>query len=126
MFISLSNKNKDSDENKEPNKNSIPKVYMSAPILPSYYEYQDINKDAKLRIDVINFFFYRLLNWVKHDSLFSKYKKYELSLDNKKTKRKLYKILRKFVKKSNINWYEIRSNYSYFKDYLYKHFKLLL
>ena len=125
MFIpiSLSNSSNDSKDSKD---NKTITYIIPQSIMPSYYEYQDINKDAKLRIDVINFFFYRLLNWVKHDSLFSKYKKYELSLDNKKTKRKLYKILRKFVKKSNINWYEIRSNYSYFKDYLYKHFKLLL
>ena len=127
MFIpiSLSSETKNTNETKDPNDKVI-KYFITPPIMPSYYEYQDVNKDVELRVDVINFFFKKLLKWVNNDKLFIKYEKHKDNLDNKKTKRKLYKLLRNFIKKSNINWYDLRDNYLLLKEYLYKHFDLLL
>jgi hypothetical protein len=122
--IIISNKNDKNDKNDKNNKTL--NYFVPPIIMQSYYEYQDVNKDINLRVDVINFFFNKLLKWVKNDDLFKKYEKYETSLNNKKTKRKLYKLLRSFIKKSNNNWYELRDNYLFFKEFLYKHFDLLL
>ena len=122
MYFTLSNNNK--NENEKNNKSVT--YIIQQPIMQSYYEYQDVNKDPNLRIDVINFFFNKLLKWVKNDSLFKKYENKESSLNNKKTKKRLYKLLRSFIKKNNKNWYDLRDNYLFFKEYLYKHFDLLL
>lgn len=118
MYYKLSNEN-------EKNNKSITYI-VQPPIMQSYYEYQDVNKDPDLRIDVINFFFNKLIKWIKHDDLFKKYENKESSLNNKKTKKKLYKLLRSFIKKNKNNWYDLRDNYLFFKEYLYRHFDLLL
>lgn len=111
-----------SEENKDKKKPNI--YFLPPPVIPSYYEYQDINNDVELRTTVVNFFFKKLKKWVKNEKIFIKYQDYDI--DNKKTKRKLYKLLRFYVKKGNINWYDLRNNYFLIKQYLYKHFKSLL
>ena len=50
--------------------------------------------------------------------LFDKYEKYEDNMYTKKTKRRLYKLLRKYVKRYNMNWYELRNNHSFIKKLL--------
>jgi hypothetical protein len=107
---------------------SKPTIYYILPPTPSYYEYQDINQDTTLRTDVVNYFYNKLLKWISSSSMYKKHKKHEDYLYKNKSKIKLnlYKLLRYFVKKAKINWYELRTNHFIIKEYLAKKFDLLL
>jgi hypothetical protein len=102
--------------------------YYFIPPMPSYYEYQDINQDSQLRTDVVNYFYHKLLKWITSSSLYEKYQKHEDYLYKNKTevKQKIYKLLRYFVKKANINWYELRTNQLIIKEFFSKKFNLLI
>ena len=115
------------------NKSTIdtkPSTYyiMPTPFIQSYYNYQDINQDPHLRIDVVNFFYDKLLKWVSSSSIYKKYRSHEDYIYNnkKKIKYKLYKLLRFFVKKTNLNWYELRTNHFIIKEFIKNKFNLLL
>lgn len=92
------------------------KKYYSTPFIQtSIYEYQNINKDPTLRNEVTNFFKEKILKWIKKYSEFEKLKSKNIEYDA------IYQILRKIVKKKNLNWYELRSNSSKFKKYFLKY-----
>lgn len=115
------------DQSTTQSKDTIIKYYFLPPI-PSYYEYQDINQDEQLRTDVVNYFYYKLLKWVASSSMYKEYRNYENDLYKNKveTKRNIYKLLRYFIKKANINWYELRTNDFIIKEYFAKKFNLLI
>jgi len=96
------------------------KYYPVPPIIQSVYEYQDINKDVYLRKDVTKFFHQKIIKWIKEDSIFYKFKPKINFLNSVDGQIYIYNLLRNFVKKSGINWYDLRDNYQLIKEYLNK------
>jgi hypothetical protein len=112
----------------EPEKKSVPTYYIIPPMIPSYYDYQDINQDPKLRIDVVNYYYHKLLKWVSSSSMYKEHREHKDDLhENKnKVKKNIHKLLKYFVKQARINWYELRSNHIIIKEFFSKKFDLLL
>ncbi len=101
----------------------VPKVrryWPVPPLIQSVYEYQDVNKDVYLRKDVTQFFQQKIIKWIGEDSEFSKHKSKVSFLNSVDGQMHVYNLLRKFVKKSGINWYDLRDNYPIIKEYLNK------
>ena len=97
------------------NKYPIKKYYSVPPIQDYVYEYQNLNKDPKLRNEVTNFFEQKVKKWINKYPEFKKLKSKTINYDS------IYKILKKIVKKKNLNWYELRSNSQKFKKYFIKY-----
>lgn len=82
------------------------------------YEYQNINKDVSLRKDVTEYYYNELIKWISTDNNFTKFK-YILSDKNSvDNKMKIYQLLRKIVKKSGYNWYDLRNKYQLVREYV--------
>ena len=97
------------------NFSTLSKKYYPVPTThESIYEYQNINKDMNLRYNVTNFFIEKIKIWINKYPEFEKLKSKNISYDL------VYHILRKVVKKSNLNWYELRTNYPVFKKIFLK------
>lgn len=96
------------------------KYYPVPPIMPLGYQYQNINHDLTLRKNVTDFFHTKIIKWITNYSEFSNYKNKLDYLNTVDGKIHLYNVLRKFVKRSNINWYDLRDNYDIVKSYLQK------
>ena len=92
------------------------KRYWPVPPIESYYEYQDINKDPKLREQFTKFFYDKCLKWIDDEVITDK-DKIEL-LKSKDGLGVIYKLLRKYIKYSGINWYDLKDYYSLVKEYL--------
>ena len=88
------------------------------PIERSDYLYQNVNKDLNLRKDVTNFFHRKILKWINEYPEFKHLKTKKSFLESTDGKMHVYRLLRVFVKKANINWYDLRDNYSIVKEYL--------
>jgi len=73
------------------------KNFYPLPIIyETTYKYLDVNKDKNLRELVVN----NIFNIIKNNN------KYNLS--EEELKKKIYKKLHKFIKLTNINWYDIK------------------
>ena len=79
------------------------------------YEYQNINKDMNLRYSVTLFFVEKVKKWINKYPKFEKFKSKKISYDL------IYKILRKIVKKTGYNWYDLRTNSDELKKYFIKY-----
>ena len=94
------------------------KRYWTVPsLIESVYEYQDVNNDKNLQKDVTKFFYKKLLLWISEDNKFSKLQKI-----NKIEKHGIiivYKLLKKFINRTHINWYDLRDNYKLIKKFFY-------
>lgn len=88
------------------------------PINGSIYEYQNINKDIRLRKNVTDFFHSKIIKWINTYPEFEHHKAKLTYIQTIEGKMKIYNLLRKFVKKSGINWYDLRDNYSLVKNYI--------
>lgn len=92
------------------------------PLIDHVDEYQDINKDINLRKNVTKFFHEKVIKWIS-ESEYKEFTKYKSKLDFFKStdgQMHIYNLLRHFVKKSGINWYDLRDNYTIIKEYLSK------
>lgn len=96
------------------------KYYPVPPLIPTNYEYINVNKDVNLRKNVTEFFHKKVIKWLDNDPRFNKYKEQKTFLKSIDGQIHVYSLLRKFVKKSGINWYDLRDNYSIIKSYLSK------
>lgn len=88
------------------------------PVIESVFEYQNVNTDLHLRKDVTSFFHKKVIKWIKNYPEFSHHKSKLNSLESIDGQMHIYNLLRKFIKKSGINWYDLRDNYSIIKEYL--------
>jgi|LauGreDrversion4_2_1035121.scaffolds.fasta_scaffold37919_3 hypothetical protein len=88
------------------------------PIYESVYEYQNVNVDLNLRKEVTQFFHKKVLKWIRNYPEFLHHKSKLNFLDSIDGQMHIYNLLRKFIKKSGINWYDLRDNYSIIKEYL--------
>jgi len=88
--------------------------------IQSSYEYQDVNKDMNLRQNMTIFFHKKVVKWIHNNEEFTKYKHMNDFLHTKKGYKFIYTLLRIFVKKYNLNWFDLKDNYYVVKDYLEK------
>ena len=94
------------------------RFWPSPPFIQTVHQYQDVNKDPHLRADVTKFFYNKTIKWIKNDEDFVHLKKMLSILESSEGKLHIYKLLRKFVKKSGINWYDLRDNYLLIKKFI--------
>ena len=101
-------------------------IILSNPIRPTNYyqlynydlKYLNVNKDSRLRKDVTSFFLKKLIKWIKNDSEFKKYNNLLKTLDTINGTKLVYKLLRTYVNKHKVNWYDLRTEkYYLIKDY---------
>ena len=88
------------------------------PVIESVFEYQNVNADLHLRKEVTEFFHKKVIKWINNYPEFSKHKSKLTSINSIDGQMHIYNLLRKFIKKSGINWYDLRDNYSIIKEYL--------
>ena len=96
----------------------IKKYYPPPPVIGTYFEYIDVNKDKNLRTQVTTFFHKKVIKWASSYSEFKILKKHINKLKSSEGYDLVYNLIRKFVKDYNINWYDLRDYYPTFKDYL--------
>ena len=96
----------------------IKKYFPPPAIIGTYFEYTDINKDKNLRKKITQFFHKKTIKWVSSYPEFSHLIKYQKKLKTEEGFKVIYKLIRYFVKKYNINWYDLRDNYSIVKDFI--------
>ena len=78
------------------------------------YNYQDLNKDPKIHDQIINFFQKKIIKWMNNNLI----KKNIDFIKSKEGYEYIYHLIRKFVKKENVKWYELREkNYVLIKEY---------
>jgi hypothetical protein len=99
-------------------KPQVKRYWPVPPLIDSIYEYQDVNKDVNLRKDVTEFFHKKVLKWINEYSEFAHLKSQKHYLETDEGKMHIYNLLRHFIKKSGINWFDLRDNYSIIKEYL--------
>jgi hypothetical protein len=99
-------------------KPEVRRYWPVPPLIDSVYEYQNVNKDINLRKDVTDFFHRKVLKWIEEYPEFSHLKSQKFYLQSDEGKMHIYNLLRHFIKKSGINWYDLRDNYSIIKEYL--------
>jgi hypothetical protein len=85
----------------------IGKKYLN---LYSYdVKYLNMNKDPVLRKDVTDFFRNKIIKWINYDDDFAHLKNKINTIDNKL----VYKLIRNYVKKYKLNWYDLRTEKYY-------------
>ena len=94
------------------------RYYPAPPIISSYYKYQNVNVDPNLQHMVTTDFHKKVIEWIKHDKSFKKFKKYEKELKSDVGYEMIYQILKLFVKRGNTNWYDLKEQNSLVKGYI--------
>ena len=81
---------------------------------------QDVGENPKLQEEVTKFYLTKTIKWLGKNQEFAKVKKQEKFIKSKKGSGFMYKILKSFIKKNQVNWYELRAddNYEEVKDYI--------
>jgi hypothetical protein len=110
------------EENKPFEKPTTKRYWPAPPLIDHIVEYQDINKDINLRKNVTKFFHDKVIKWISEGVYkeFNVHKSKLLFLKSTDGQMYIYNLLRHFIKKSGINWYDLRDNYSIIKEYLSK------
>jgi hypothetical protein len=98
------------------------RYWPAPPLINSVYEYQNVNKDLTLRKKMTETISKKMVEWIENDSDFSKFKNKKNYITSVDGMMDIYKLLRQFVKKSGLNWYDLLDHVSSVKKYLYKHF----
>lgn len=81
--------------------------------------YPNVNADPKLRKSVTLWFHKKLLQWLNNNNDFKKFKKYYKKINTKTGIKKLYNVIRYYVKKTDCNWYDLKEqHYEILKDYI--------
>ena len=98
----------------------IKKYFPPPPVIGTYFEYIDVNKNKDLRKKVTTFFHKKVIKWVSSSEYpgFSHLKSHQKKLSSEEGYKLIYNLIRYFVKRYNINWYDLKDNYSLFKDFL--------
>jgi hypothetical protein len=98
--------------------NYLRKYFVPPPFINSTITYQDVNKDPELRKMMTIFFLNKSIKWINKYKEFTNAKKILPLLKSKDGYNLVYNLLRKYVKQNNINWYDLKENYSIVKDFL--------
>ncbi len=88
---------------------------------------QDVGDNPKLQEQVTKFYLEKTIKWLGSNPEFAKLKKQIKFVKSKKGIGYIYKILKSFIKKTHVNWYDLRSddNYEDVKDYIREKLALL-
>jgi hypothetical protein len=96
-----------------------PLIYFEPPpFIESSITYQDVNKDPNLRKLLTDFFYEKTIKWVSSYNNFKNVKKSLTMLKSDKGYSIIYNLLRKYIKKNNLNWYDLKKYYNNIKEYL--------
>ena len=97
------------------------KMYKELPVIvPSVVQYQNVNTDTNLRTDVTKFFNRKVIKYITKNSDLNHLKNELPFLKSNEGWTFIYKLLQRFVKYSNINWYDLRDNYRIVRKYIIK------
>ena len=87
-------------------------------VAPSVIQYQNVNVDTTLRTDVTKFFNRKVIKHITKHSDLNHLEKELPFLKSSDGWKFIYKLLRRFVKNTQINWYDLRDNYRTVRDYI--------
>ena len=105
-----------SDLQKKKKLHIVPLVYNTSVTYPS------VNKNIELRKTVTEFFINKIIKWIASYDEFKHLKNKEDLYNSDKGEKIVYSLIRKFVNKNKVNWYELRTKYySDIKDFLKLH-----
>ena len=93
------------------------KLY-SPPPSGHYYKYINVNKNKDLRNSVTKFFHKKLIKWINKYSEYKHLKKYLKKIESDEGFNIVFKIIKKFLKKNNLKWWDAKKHYFIIKDYL--------
>lgn len=100
------------------NDKRILKYFIPPPIVTSVVEYQNVNKDGRLRKNVTDFFLKKSIKWIEDYKEFKHLENKLEILKSNKGYNVIYNLLREFINKGSNNWFDLRENYDVIKDYL--------
>lgn len=88
---------------------------------------QDVGDNPRLQEEVTKFYLDKTIKWFDKNPEFAKVKKQAKFIKGKKGSGYIYKILKSFIKKNRVNWYDLRSDdhYEDVKDYIREKLALL-
>lgn len=93
-------------------------IFLPPPFTSTYFTYQNVNADPKLRKNVTDFYFDLVPKLILSDNRFKTIKKHTKFIDSRQGYEIIYKILKRYTKKYDINWYDLRSQNEDTLDYL--------
>ena len=96
----------------------IKKIFPAPPIIGTYFEYIDVNKNEDLRKKVTAFFHKKVMKWTSSYKEFSHLKPYSKKINSNDGYTIIYNLIRYFCNYYNINWYDLKDHYIIFKDFL--------
>jgi hypothetical protein len=98
----------------------VPVTYPPLDYDTSLLTYQNVNADKTLQNKVTKFFYKKLLSWIyDKDSNFFKFKNILSEIETNYGITLVHKLLKKLIKITNINWYDLKDNYNLIKKYLF-------
>lgn len=97
---------------------SYRKYYPVPPLIPTVYEYQNVNYDPRLRKQVTEYFYQRTLNWLHYDPSWKSLKKIRRIVESRNGIELIFSLLKLFKNNSNLNWYDLRDNEPLIKEFL--------
>ena len=102
----------------------------------SYYQYQNLNKDKNLRNHMVKKYTKHLEKWIDNNfydklNILIKFRKSnknikEYIFKNYLTYEKIYSILRKYVNRNDVNWYDLHEHKYELRKYFTKKIKKFL
>lgn len=93
-------------------------IFLPPPFTSSYFTYQNVNADPKLRKMITDHYFDLITTLIKNDNRFKSIKKHIKFIDSRQGYEIIYKILKRYTSKYDINWYDLRSQNEDTLDYL--------
>ncbi len=96
-----------------------PRLYFPPPpFIPTIRQYQDVNRDENLQYSVTIYFLDRVIDNIKYNQSWKKYKKFKKYLKGSDGYNIMHKLLRLFVKRGNTNWFDLKSQRELVEDYI--------
>lgn len=93
-------------------------IFLPPPFTSTFFTYQNVNVDPNLRKNVTDYYFDLMDSLLKNDKRFKLLKKHSKFLSSKQGYEIIYKVLKRYTKKYDINWYDLRSQNENTLDYL--------
>ena len=87
------------------------KFFPPPPFIERVVRYQDVNNDKNLRKNVTTDFYNKTIKTISKDKEYKHLKKYLKKLKSDVGYEIVYKIIKIFVKNTEMNWYDLRSKY---------------
>jgi hypothetical protein len=97
-------------------------LLVKQPYVELTYAYQNINSNPRIKKEITDFFYNKVIKWINSDDDFKQYKHGKFVSSSSIDKEiYIYKLLKHLIKKTNLKWYELRDyNYKFVKKYFSK------